>query len=193
MLIDPINTKMHLSVRSMHHVILAFEKMYGKKELLKFVEGTGMSLEYLQDQNNWISYDYCCKLLKALVEYSGDPLIPFKIGLTALTNTGWGVLRLIGSSILSCTYAYKKTVSFSPRWQKIAKFQFLKFKKNSAILELRYLENFKQNKNNCLNIQGRLLLSRLSLNLPPAKIRELQCAAEGADSCIYELSWQNPP
>ncbi len=70
MLIDPINTKMHLSVRSMHHVILAFEKMYGKKELLKFVEGTGMSLEYLQDQNNWISYDYCCKLLKALVEYS---------------------------------------------------------------------------------------------------------------------------
>ncbi|MFH0976741.1 MAG: ATP-binding protein [Spirochaetota bacterium] len=184
---------MEANVRVMRHIIIAFEKKYGRKELIKFIERTGLPLEYFDDENNWISHKYLRDLLKALVDYSGDPNIPYKFGLTTATNLSWGVIKTILKSFSSCSYAYKKVVSLSPRWGKVASLKYLKFKKNNAILKISMLYNNKQDKYNCLNIQGQLASIPTIWGLPPAEIKELQCAAKGADSCIYEIKWKNVP
>ena len=49
-----------------------------------------------------------------------------------------------------------------------------------------------QDKNNCLNVQGILSSIPTYFGLPFADVKEIQCAAEGANSCIYEITWQNP-
>ncbi|MBN2402228.1 MAG: HAMP domain-containing histidine kinase [Spirochaetes bacterium] len=192
-MINPLNTKMELSVRATHTFFLAFEKQYGKSELTKLIDGTGMSLDYFDDENNWISYDYFCHVLDKIVDISGDPNYAYKLGLTAAKSNSWGLIKLIITTFVSCTYTYKKVISLSPRWAKSGKFNFLKIKKNKATLEYKLREDLKQYKNNCLSIQGQLASIPTYYNLPPAKIRELQCAADGADSCIYEISWKNPP
>jgi signal transduction histidine kinase len=193
-MINPANTKMELNVRTLRNFFSGFEKLYGKEELSKFIKGTGMPLDYFDDENNWISHNYYCIILDALVAYTGSIEIAYKFGLTAATNMSWGIIATILKGFASCTYAYKTVISLSPRWQKVSDTRFIMLKKNKATIEFRYINNFKQTKNNCLiGIQSQLASIPMHWNLPPAKIKELQCAAEGADSCIYELSWRNPP
>ncbi|MFH0976742.1 MAG: HAMP domain-containing sensor histidine kinase [Spirochaetota bacterium] len=193
MLINPEHTKIELNTRTIRHIVIAFEKMYGKKELTRFFNKTGLPVEYLTDENNWISYDYFIKVLNDLVEYSGDPEITFKFGLTTAANSSWGIIKTILKSFTSCTYAYKKVITLNPRWSKAGTFQFVEFKKNKAIIQMKITKGYKQDKYNCLSIQGQLASIPTIWGLPPAEIKETQCSAEGADSCIYELSWKNPP
>lgn len=129
MLINPEHTKIELNTRTIRHIVIAFEKMYGKKELTRFFNKTGLPVEYLTDENNWISYDYFIKVLNDLVEYSGDPEITFKFGLTTAANSSWGIIKTILKSFTSCTYAYKKVITLNPRWSKAGTFQFVEFKK----------------------------------------------------------------
>jgi signal transduction histidine kinase len=193
-MINPENTKIELNVRSIRTFLPGFEDLYGKKELIKFIEGTGMPLDYFNDENNWISFDYYCKVLNALVDYTGGTDIPYKFGLSAGKSKSWGIIKTIITSFTTCAFTYKTVISLSPRWTKVGKFRFINLKKNSAILELRLRDDLKQVKNNCLlGVQSQLASIPTYYNLPPAKIREIQCAAEGADSCIYDISWRNPP
>lgn len=193
-MINPANTKLDMSVRNIRAFIFGFEKLYGKKELSKFIESTGMPLSYFEDENNWISFEYCCNFFDRLVQYTGNIEIPYEFGLTAGTDKSWGIVKTIISSFISCSFTYKSLVSLTPRWAKCGKYQILKLKKNKATIEYKLREDLKQNRNNCLvGIQSQLCAVPTLFNLPPAKIKELQCAAEGADSCIYEISWRNPP
>ncbi|MBN2040902.1 MAG: GHKL domain-containing protein [Spirochaetes bacterium] len=193
MRIHPNNTKIELSVRSIKTFLSCFHDLFGAKELQKFIEETGMPLEYFEDENNWVSFDYYCNVLNALVNYSGDPNITYKFGLEAAKKTNWGMIQTILKSFTSCAYAYKMIVSLSPRWSKISTVKLIELKRNKAIIKGTLREGLIQNKNNCLGIQGQFAAIPTIWSLPPAKIKELQCAAEGADSCIYEITWQNPP
>jgi signal transduction histidine kinase len=190
---NPANTRMELNVRTIRPFFSRFENLYGKKELMKLIERTEMPLEYFNDENNWISFDYFNIILKLLVDYTGDPEIPYKFGLTAALNMSWGVMATMFKSFASCSLAYKTIISLSPRWAKTGNFKSLKLKKNKATIEYKLREDLKQNKYNCLSIQGSLASVPMYWNLPPAQINEIQCAVEGADSCIYELKWKNPP
>jgi signal transduction histidine kinase len=192
-MINPSYIKMDLNVRTIRPYLSIFENMYGKKELIKFIEATGMPLEYFDDENNWVSYDYNCILLESLVIYSGEQQIPYKFGLTAATNMSWGIIATILKSFASCSFAYRTVISLSPRWAKTGAFQFTDLKKNKATIKYQLRKDLEQNRNNCLGIQGQLASIPTHWNLPPAKIHETQCAVEGADSCIYEISWKNPP
>ncbi len=193
-MINPKNTKMDLNVRTMRNLLSGFENMYGKKELINFMGKTGIPLDYFENENNWVSFDYYCNILNALVEYTGGTEVPYKYGMTGGTGKSWGTIKTIITSFASCAFTYKTVISLSPRWAKSGKFQLLEIKKNKAIIEYKLREDLKQTKNNCLiGIQSQLASVPTYWNLPPAKIHELQCAAEGADSCIYEIKWRNPP
>jgi signal transduction histidine kinase len=192
-MINPENTKMELNVRAIRTFLSSFEKIYGRVELDKLIKKTGMPLEYFEYEDNWISFNYYCDVLNEIVDYTGDPEITYKFGLTAGTSKSWGIIKTILKTVSSCAYAYKTIISLSPRWTKVGKFTFINFKKNTALLELRLQKGLIQNRNNCLCIQGQLASIPTYYNLPPAKIKEIQCASNGADSCIYDISWRNLP
>jgi signal transduction histidine kinase len=193
-MINPSITKMDLSVRNIRTFIFGFEKFYGKNALIKFLESMGLPLSYFEDENNWVSFDYYCHFLDRLVEYSGSIDIPYKFGLNASMDKSWGILKIIIKSFLTCAFNYKALIALSPRWVKSGMYRIIKLKKNRAVIEYKLRQDLKQTKNNCLiGIQSQLSSIPIYYNSPPAKIRELQCAAEGADSCIYEITWRNPP
>ncbi|MDY6932668.1 MAG: HAMP domain-containing sensor histidine kinase [Spirochaetota bacterium] len=189
--IDPQKTQMHLSCRVIRHILLYFGEHYGRDELYNFIEQTGMSLDYLEDGNNWISYQYFNNVLNALVEYTGDINVPYKAGAYAIFDMAWGPLEIICKILRNVGFIYKSLVKYSSLFSKNSRWVIEDKGRNWAIIKFIPLLHFPQTKNNCKNIKGQLASFPNILGLPNACIKEVQCAAEGADSCIYEINWIN--
>ena len=189
--IDPKYTKVEHSVKAIGHLLRSFEADYGRDELVKFMNKTGVPLKYFDNENNWVSFDYFLSLLDQLVEYSGNPQIAYKYGLnTVKYGDTWGILKTIVTLIPSPLYMYKSAIKFNTRYSKIGNNKITVLNKNKVLIEFRFKDGFKTTINNCLNIKGNLASLPTYFGLPFAEIKELQCAAEGADSCVYEITWQ---
>ena len=55
---DPSLTEMEGSVRILRPALLYFEHKYGRWKLEQFILDTGLTLDYLENENNWISNKY---------------------------------------------------------------------------------------------------------------------------------------
>ena len=54
------------------------ESLYGKEKTREAVEPIGLPLSFLQNKNNWVSYEYYNRFLEKMVEMTGDAKAPFK-------------------------------------------------------------------------------------------------------------------
>ncbi len=191
--LDPNDTKIELNCRTVKPILLYFEEKYGREKLEEFIIATRMNLEYLENRNNWVSYDYFCRLLEKLVEYTGDPRAPFKAGTFATRKECFDVIETFLSRLGNPAGAYRLGVEIGPRYTKIGELKMLKLKRNSCVISATYYKKYGQTKNNCLNLQGIFASIPTFWGLPMAKVKEKQCAVEGAGSCVYQFIWQNKP
>ncbi len=150
-----------------------------------------MNLAYLENQHHWTSFDYFCRLLRKLVEYTGDPRVPFFAGTYTCKKETFGALSNIARRLGTPGTMYKFIAELTPRYSKVGKLKMLELKNTSCTMVLNMLPGYTQDKNNCINMQG-IFASIPSLwDLPMAKVKEIQCAAEDADSCVYQITWAN--
>lgn len=191
--ISPDKTKIELNCRTISSSLLFFKEKYGTDELKSFVEKTGMRLDYLQDESNWVSFDYFISFLNALVEYTGDEDSPFKAGTYATQKGIWRVLQNIFASFGTIRGGYKLISSYASKFNKVGLLDIIELGRNRARIAIKYFEGYNQHGYNCRNLQGQLASIPKYYGMPLARINELQCSAEGAESCIYELTWINRP
>jgi len=187
--INSSDTKIELNCRSIKAVLLYFEETYGREKLEEFICSTNMNLDYLEDRSNWISYEYWCRLLAKLVEYTRDPNAPFYAGAYAVRKECFGTLEIFFARLGTPNTAYKLIADFTPRYSKLGESQISDLRRNSCIITVRYFDKFKQDKNNCLNLQGIYASIPTFWHLPLAKVKHTKCAVGNA--CIYEISWRN--
>jgi len=189
--VDSAKTRVEMSCRAVKSLLVYFEERYGREELKKFINKTGMPLEYLEDESNWLTFSYYTSIFDRLAEYAGNPEVLFESGTYAAKIEVFGslyfVLRVLGNPALS----YKNVVNFANTFSKITKFSLLELKRNRAVIKVRYLDGFTQTANNCRNLQGQLASVPTMWGLPPAKVFHSKCQARGDDSCVYELIWVN--
>ena len=191
--VDSNDTKTELNCRPIKPVLRYLEEKYGHEKLENFIYETKMNLAYLENENNWVSYDYFCRLLAKLVEYTGNPRAPFIAGLYTTKKECYGDLQTFFSRLGTPGSTYKFIAEYTPRYSKLNKWEISDLKRDSCIIILKMLSEYKQNKNNCLNVQGILASIPTLWKLTLAKVEEVECAAEGADSCVYRVSWRNKP
>lgn len=191
--IDPNDTKIELNCRTIKPVLMYFEEKYGKEKLAEFIFDTRMNLDYLENSHNWVSFAYFCRLFAKLVQYTGDPKVPFTVGLYTTKKECYGPLANIVKRLGSPGTAYRLITEITPRYSKLGTFQISKLTKNSCVITTTYFDRFKQDKNNCLNVQGIFASIPTFFDLPLAKVKEVECAAEGGKHCMYEIFWHNKP
>jgi signal transduction histidine kinase len=164
----------------------------GEREMACIVSETGMTVEYLENANNWISYDCFCALLRKLVEVTGDERAPFDAALWHSNRTSYRGIGLFVIHMGTPSMAYRLAADYHRLWDTICEWQVKTLKNNRCIIAVRYPKH-KQDKNNCLALQGSLAAIPHAFGLPSATIIEKQCACDGADSCAYDINWVNKP
>ncbi len=148
------DTRIELNCGSVKGLLLYFSEKYGREELARFIQGTGMDLDYIEDASNWISYEYWCRLLRALVEYTGDPRSPFDVSRFTALKGCYGAIQLFCTRLGTPSSTYRLMVQHASRYNKIGELEAADLKKNSCVLTVRYHAPYRQDKNNCLNLQG---------------------------------------
>ncbi len=181
-----------VSVRTTRSMLLYFERTYGRARLEQAWTQMPLSLEYLDDLKNFISYAFLERFLSQLTEASGDPDFVDKAGRHIATPEGLGFAYYLLRSVGSPELAYRKTIELGATYNRVGHFTVEKSSPNE--LTLSYRSDVRENHR--LACRGRManFCSFPTIwGLPEAKVEELQCQVQGADSCRYHLSWQRRP
>ncbi|MFH0771536.1 MAG: HAMP domain-containing sensor histidine kinase [Candidatus Omnitrophota bacterium] len=186
-------SRLEMNCRTIKPFLVYFESKYGKEELKKFIHNTGMPLEYLENENNWLTFSYYTSLFDKLVEYAGNSDALFEAGTCAAKIESYGSLHFILRVLSNPALTYGNIIRFNHNLSRAAELSLLELKKNKAIIKVHYLDEFVQTVNNCRYLQGNYASIPTVWGLPLAKVNHSKCQARGDDSCVYEITWVNKP
>lgn len=186
-------TRAELSCRVIRSLVFYLKDRYDQATLEAFLESTGLSLEYLIDENNWISFDYNNMLLEKVVEFTGNPRAPFEAGSYVLSKESYGffysilsVLKVFGSPKV----AYQQVAHMGATFNNVCRIEVLETGVNYIIMSWTYYPDFKQTYLNCQHIQGQLAYIPGFWGLPNAEVESLKCEAEGDEACVFRIKWK---
>ncbi|HSK96336.1 MAG TPA: hypothetical protein VK891_06950, partial [Euzebyales bacterium] len=152
--------------------------------------GEAGRLDELCDENAWFSYETKIALFDAAAQLTGDPHIARQMGAALLRSRIGRTLLLMLSLLGSPTQLLRSVDSASAKFSTVADMRLLAHGRRSATLSYRLHPGHKPSRHDCdLNI-GLLSTVPAIFGLPPATITHTRCQVDGADDCIYELSWR---
>jgi diguanylate cyclase (GGDEF)-like protein len=157
-------------------------------ELLR-VSGTPYDERYLDDPSNWISVDEGEALLHAGAEVTGDPAMARRVGEHFVSrHAGTGVATLL-RSLGSPEEILANVAQAASKFSVVSEFTALEVQPGRARIQARARPGFVRKPVLCEWTIGLLSQCTVLFGLPPATVTESQCQAAGADSCIYEVTW----
>ncbi len=190
--VDPDDTKIDLTCSSAKIILLYLRKKLGEETTQKLIYETGMNLDYLENRNNWISFPYYCRLLAKVTEYIKDPNALFEAGTFASEDSCYGPVQAFITRALNVTTMYKLAIQLARRFSHLGEIKLLKTTHNSCTVQSIFHKH-KQDRNNCICFQGVFAAIPRVHGLPIAKVKDIQCMCDGADSCIYEFKCAETP
>jgi hypothetical protein len=153
--------------------------------------GVADRIEELVDEHRFIGYEDKIALLEAAAFVTADPMTALRIGESVLASPVASlapVIRALGSP----GAALKAVVAAGPAISSHAELGLAELDERSAVFEYRLREPHEPSIHDCLFTIG--LLSQIGpvFDLPPLSITHPRCRVEGADACVYRLSWSAP-
>lgn len=180
-----------ISCRITSVVLKYIEKEKGRKGVEEYVKRVGLSEEYLKDQHNWLSFDIYAKQFEYAVDILKDKDAPYKIGLFAASKENVGSIFVFVRGMANPYMAYRLIGETQKRFSRVTKAELLHLNNNKALVKSFVFDGYKATKHMCDYRKGIYASAPMAWNLPPAQIKDIKCQAEGADSCVYEISWIN--
>jgi len=184
--------KPELSLGAMRTPLNYIEKRFGPEKLRDFLGQTGMDRGYLQDHNNWISFEYAHRIFRTLVDLAGDERVCLEAGTQvfspeAIGRAAWFAIKALGTPSM----VYRRIFDLAHVYNRVGRFRILSLKENRLVLEYRPIEGYREkDKCFCDYRIGNFIAVPTIWGQPPARCRELSCNANGDDTCTYEFTWQ---
>jgi signal transduction histidine kinase len=188
--------KNEISTRILRPALIYLERKYKRPFLVKFVRETGMEISMLEDGKKYVSFDYFSFFLERLASATDNFNAVYESGENFISHDACG--SILGMRLLVRLFAnplavFEKIERAYAVLSLVSRFEILSKGKNRLIVRLSMSEKGRQTRLTCEATKGQLASVPLIWGLPPARIKDLHCAAEGADSCIYEISWIGQP
>lgn len=180
-----------ISCRLTSVVLKYIEREKGRDGVDEYVKKIGLSEEYLNDHHNWLSFDAYTKQFEYAVEILGDKDAPFKIGISSGERGNVGAVFVFVRGLANPYMAYRLLKEIQNRFSRATKVDLLHLDNNRALIKSIVTHGHSMTKEACDFRKGIYASTPMAWDLPAAQIKERQCQAEGADSCIYEVSWTN--
>jgi diguanylate cyclase (GGDEF)-like protein len=166
-------------------------RLIGEEGLAQLLERSGSprTVAYLDDITNWISYDEAMALFEAAEELTGDPQIARRVGEETLAqHTGTAVATLM-RSLGSPEAIYRKITEAGSKFSAVSTLEALEVSSGRAVIREQEHPGFVRTRSHCDWAKGLMSQPTVLFGLPPATVSESACQAEGADACVYEVTW----
>ncbi len=151
--------------------------------------GETRSVDTLESEHTWSSYDQAIALLEAAAAVLDDPQVGRRIGEDVIRQKVGTpiapVLRAFGSPAELC----REITRTSAKFQTVGDAVALEIDDTHAVIAFAVHEGFQRNRLHCDYMAG--LLSRIPMlfDQPPAEVIHDECQVDGAERCIYAVRW----
>jgi len=165
------------------------EQNFGRESLAQLARKTGIDEETLLHPRRWVSLDDFESVLAAVREMVGNDA-RFADACRFEMVKSYGPLALVfrAGTVLMSYRVLAATVQFASR---ISTYELAQSTRNSVVL--RYRSTKTESRLMCLSRQAQLPTVPLMFwNLPPARLTESKCVAQGDDCCEYVIRWSEP-
>lgn len=161
--------------------------------LAPHLPGVDNPLEFLKNQNNWVSSTVCRQLYDNARRISGDSEVAFKIGFESVTGRKFGyVQNIMLRSWGSPSKAIERLRAVNDKFNRNKEVEVIKVSDNEVCVRLHWYKNFDLTRDFCLYNLGMYAASPTIWGLPPAKVTHPVCFFQGGGFCEYHITWQAP-
>jgi diguanylate cyclase (GGDEF)-like protein/putative nucleotidyltransferase with HDIG domain len=173
-------------------LVLAYAEREGGREAVEAVLrrcGLQDDERDLGDEGSWFSYATKIRLFEALASVLDDPNALRKMGENVLDlSVGEGLkatLRALGTPGL----VYRNVVRANARFSAVQAMELIEVGRDHARVRFSDLAGVGFHKLDCDYTAGILSCVPALFGQPPARVSHPVCGVDGADACIYDLSW----
>ncbi|HYB27040.1 MAG TPA: diguanylate cyclase [Solirubrobacteraceae bacterium] len=177
---------------SMSAVLLARVDAFGGSEAVDEVlrlAGSRHTREYLADTTNWIAYDEAVALWQAGARVTHHPQFARSVGEDAARTLGGSQVAAMLRSLGSPEAVYRQLATGASKFSIATKFETIDARPGYAELVSTAVEGFPRSPEHCAWTCGLLSCATELFGRPPAAVCHEECAAMGAEHCVYRVKW----
>jgi diguanylate cyclase (GGDEF)-like protein len=160
----------------------------GVQELLT-IAGSSRGAEFLENLENWISLREAEDLLLAGAKATGDPDLPRRVGEETLRQHAGTPVATLLRSLGSPEAVLRQVTVAAAKFSTVTEMEAVETSQSGAVVHSRPRPGFWRSKPLCHYTQGMLSQCCVLFGMPPARVEELECRAEGGRKCHYVVSW----
>jgi diguanylate cyclase (GGDEF)-like protein len=177
---------------SMSAVLIARVHAFGGSdavaELLR-VARSKRSLEYLLDTTNWISFDEAISLWQAGANVTHHPDFARAVGADAAERLNASPVATLLRSLGSPENVYRQIATTGSKFSVVAQLQATDAGHGFAEIVATARAGFERSPHHCDWTCGLLTGTTVLFGLAKASVTHEECAAFGAERCVYRISW----
>jgi diguanylate cyclase (GGDEF)-like protein len=155
--------------------------------------GVDASEAELRDEDRWFPFEYKIALLRAASEVLHDRRAPWKVGEMACEARTGGALKLALRALGSPRTVYANVPRASGKFSRTHRMEIVELGDGEARFAWRDLVGRRYEPEDCLYSAGLLACIPKLFGLPPAEVEHVECARDGAETCVYDVRWVEHP
>jgi diguanylate cyclase (GGDEF)-like protein len=166
-------------------------RVCGENGLAQLLElsGSEHTVAYLDEIANWISYDESMALFAAAVEVTGEEQIARQVGEETLAQHAGTPVATLMRSLGSPEEIYRQIAQAGSKFTTVSRLEAVEVAPGRAVIREQACAGFERTRAHCDWAQGLMSQPTILFGLPPATVTESECQAEGANACVYEITW----
>jgi diguanylate cyclase (GGDEF)-like protein/putative nucleotidyltransferase with HDIG domain len=144
----------------------------------------------LRDENSWFSWETKIALFEATAEVLEDRDFLRGLAASALDSNVAGGLKVALRTLGSPQFVFRNIVRANARFVRSHVLEVVDLAEGHGVLRFSAIDEPRRyHRLDCAYTSGLLAVVPQLFGLPPARVSHAQCAAEGADACVFELHW----
>jgi diguanylate cyclase (GGDEF)-like protein len=163
----------------------------GEAAVAELIETSGISHDaaYLENIENWMSYEEAGALMEAAVRMTGEEDIVRRVGEdTVRQHAGTPVATLL-RSLGSPQAIFEQLTLAATKFSTVIDLAPTEIEPGRVVVRAKAKPGYRRHRLHCQYTQGMLSQPTALFGMPPARVVESQCEADGAESCIYTVTW----
>jgi diguanylate cyclase (GGDEF)-like protein len=173
-------------------LLLAFVRQHAGEAAVEEVlrrAGVPFTAAELAEPSTWTSYDTRIRLFTAATDVLGDPGVMYRVGAESLrTGLNASVVVLV-RALGSPRQVYARLPRAVANFSTTSTMEVLESGATSATVRYRLHEGYVHSRLDCDYARGLISMVPTVFGLAPAHVVHEECESDGAEACVYHLSW----